>query len=101
PGTFHGEVFHSRFPIYELRYSSHVLGLAFLLVMENVPMQDTFRIMGAHRPFEPPPLPFREKEQRPHPAPAPDEEEPPIDPDKEGLVEPLDPSDVDADPHAD
>ena len=62
-------------------------------------MQDTFRIMGAHRPFEPPPLPFREKEQRPHPAPAPDEEEPPIDPDKEGLVEPLDPSDVDEDPH--
>ncbi|WP_156477222.1 hypothetical protein, partial [Acetobacter tropicalis] len=46
-------------------------------------MQDTLRIMGAHRPFEPPPLPSREKEQRRRPAP--DEEEPPIDPDKEGL----------------
>ncbi|MFB9942070.1 hypothetical protein [Gluconobacter oxydans] len=56
--------------------------------------------MDAHRPFEPPPLPSREKE-RPHPARAPDEEEPPIDPDKEELVEPLDPSDVDANPHAD
>lgn len=62
-------------------------------------MQDTLQIMGAHRPFEPPPLPSPEKEQRPRPAP--DEEEPPIDPDKEGLVEPLDPLDVDADPHAD
>ncbi|NHN86635.1 hypothetical protein GOB93_18670 [Acetobacter musti] len=62
-------------------------------------MQDTLRIMGAHRPFEPPPLPSREKKQRPRPAP--DEEEPPIDPDKERLVESLDPSDVDADPRAD
>lgn len=88
PGTFHGEVFHSHFPIYELRYSSHV-GLVFLLVMENVLMQDTLRIMGAHRPFEPPPLPSREKEQRRRPTP--DEEEPPIDPDKEGLAELLAP----------
>ncbi|MFT8355475.1 MAG: hypothetical protein ABF617_12885 [Gluconobacter japonicus] len=68
-------------------------------------MQDTLRIVGAHRPFEPPPLPSREKEHRPPPASASasasDEEEPPIDPDKEELVEPLDPSDVDANPHAD
>lgn len=94
PGTFHGEVFHSRFPIYELRYSSHV-GLVFLLVMENVLMQDTLRIMGAHRPCEAPQPPFGEKEHRPHPAPAPDEEESPIDPDKEALAELLDPPDAD------
>ena len=32
-------------------------------------MQDTLRIMGAHRPFEPPPLlPSREKKQRSRPA---------------------------------
>ncbi|MBB2206458.1 hypothetical protein [Gluconacetobacter takamatsuzukensis] len=64
-------------------------------------MHDPIRIMGGHRPFEPPPLPARKKEAPPRPAPAPDEEEPPIDPDKEGLVEPLDPSDMDADPHSD